>query len=407
MKHILYIASFYSPKMMKRVIDESKGKIMFASHNFELSLLKGFSQQKEISVTCLVAPGVGSYPHNNKKFYNVNERYEQNGIIINSIGFVNLFILNKIHLIFNLAFHIVKDVVKNKNTQTEVVISTATIYLQIAYRIAHFFLRNKMKVTTIVNDVPVVMDNMVTHKSFKMKIRFIIDKYGMKLLNKGDRFVLMTEETMDFIKKGKPHIVMEGIIDVDRIADVDEIDLSNGHEIITYAGSLNPQYGVLNLIYAFNQMTYKDAELWICGKGEAVDEIERLSKSDGRIKFWGLVNTDLALELQKKSSILVNPRTSEGEYTKYSFPSKTIEYLLSGRSVVINKLPCIPDEYMDYVYCPKDESVNALSKCLDDICNLDLKERNKKAAKARTFIMREKNCKVQVSRILELINNYA
>ena len=45
----------------------------------------------------------------------------------------------------------------------------------------------------------------------------------------------------------------------------------------------------------------------------------------------------------------MNPRSADAEYTKYSFPSKTIEYLATGVPVVMNRLPGIPEEYEYFV----------------------------------------------------------
>ena len=68
----------------------------------------------------------------------------------------------------------------------------------------------------------------------------------------------------------------------------------------------------------------------------------------------GQVSLNEARALQKTADVLVNPRLNEGEYTKYSFPSKTMEYLSTGRPVVCYKLDGIPDEYdkhlMEVVY---------------------------------------------------------
>ena len=81
--------------------------------------------------------------------------------------------------------------------------------------------------------------------------------------------------------------------------------------------------------------------------------------------------------MQHKATILVNPRTSEGEFTKYSFPSKTMEYLLAGKSVVINRIPGIPEEYFNYVYTPKDESIEALAECLTNVLDINRDIRKK------------------------------
>ena len=105
--------------------------------------------------------------------------------------------------------------------------------------------------------------------------------------------------------------------------------------------------------------------------------------------------------------LLVNPRTSEGEYTKYSFPSKTMEYLLAGRSVVINRLPGIPEEYYNYTYTPKDESMAALAACIIDVLNMDKEMRERKASAGRKFIIEQKNSVIQIARIMNMIDTYS
>ena len=146
--------------------------------------------------------------------------------------------------------------------------------------------------------------------------------------------------------------------------------------------------------------------MWICGSGDSKEAIEEAARIDPRIKFWGLVDSNTALEMQHKATILVNPRTSEGEYTKYSFPSKTMEYLLAGRSVIINHLPGIPDEYYDYVYTPKDESIEAFADCISNVLNIDEEEREKRAKAGRDFVIERKNSKIQMQRVIKMIESY-
>ena len=63
-----------------------------------------------------------------------------------------------------------------------------------------------------------------------------------------------------------------------------------------------------------------------------------------RIEFLGMLPRTDVLELQSKATILVNPRQPVGDFTKYSFPSKTIEYMASGTPLLMYKLPGIPEE---------------------------------------------------------------
>ena len=110
--------------------------------------------------------------------------------------------------------------------------------------------------------------------------------------------------------------------------------------------------------------------------------------------------------MQHEATILVNPRTSKGEYTRYSFPSKTMEYLLAGRSIIINRLPGIPKEYYDYVYTPKDESVEAFAECISNVLSIDDEKREERAKAGHDFVIERKNSKMQMRRVIEMIESY-
>ena len=85
------------------------------------------------------------------------------------------------------------------------------------------------------------------------------------------------------------------------------------------------------------------------------------SAEDPRICYFGAVSPEEAARIRMRASVLVNPRTSEGRYTRYSFPSKTLEYLLGGRPVVAYLLPGIPEEYRSYLIVPSREDADALA----------------------------------------------
>ena len=99
-------------------------------------------------------------------------------------------------------------------------------------------------------------------------------------------------------------------------------------------GGLTKKYGVIELLNAFERLQDENCRLVICGSGDAENDIIEASNRDRRIIFKGLLPRKEVLSLQKSSTILVNQRSNNEEYTKYSFPSKIMEYLSSGTPVV-------------------------------------------------------------------------
>lgn len=376
---------------------------MFAEHNFERAIINGLGacKLKGEYIKSIVVPGVGSFPFNNRSLFQNAERYSLDGINIRSIGFINLPIINKISIIVKLVlsiFHYSKG-----EKRVSLLISTATVYLQIAVSIVRSISPSRFKVITIINDIPVVLDKMHVKNTLKWRMRSYLNTYCMRLLNKNDGYVLMTEAMMDFFPKTKPHIVMEGIINDKK--DVPIHYRESEKKVLFYAGSVNKIFGIIGLIDAFEALDDKNTYLWICGSGDAAEDIIQRQKKNDHILYLGLLSPSDVVKYRNEATVLVNPRTSEGEYTKYSFPSKTIEYLLSGIPVIMNRLPGIPDEYFNYVFTPLDESIPELTSIIRKVLNTDTAIISAKTRSAREFILSNKNSEFQVSRIIDLIKS--
>lgn len=405
-KNILYLGKLYSPKLLKTIIKDSKGKISMSNHNFEMSLLNGLCQQNNINLKCVIIPGVYSFPYNNKKFYTPSENYKYKDTDVYSVGFCNLPIIKEIWSTILCAWQIFKCIKCFEGNRIDIIINTPTNVFFNAAKLASWFIKKRVTTTVIIPDIPSMVYSMSNHSFFKKMILKRKNMIAMKKTSNANGLVLLTEEMMDFVSKPVKHIVMEGIVDVYTMDIFSENNTSTNKQIILYTGTLRRIFGVMNLISAFEQINNDDIELWICGSGDSKEDIKEASHKDKRIKFFGLVDSKTALEMQHQATILVNPRTSEGEYTKYSFPSKTMEYLLAGKSVIINKLPGIPIEYYNYVYCPKDESITSLAECISNVLNMDKKTRETKAIAGRKFIIEQKNSAIQISRIIKMIDTY-
>jgi hypothetical protein len=119
-------------------------------------------------------------------------------------------------------------------------------------------------------------------------------------------------------------------------------------------------------------------ELLLYGAGDAVEYIQEAGVKDKRIKYMGLVSKKETIDIQNSASILVNPRNSDdGEFTKYSCPSKILEYMLTGNPTVICWLPGVPEEYYDYLIVAKDNSIKSLADAINKALQLSASEINK------------------------------
>ncbi len=213
-----------------------------------------------------------------------------------------------------------------------------------------------------------------------------------------DSFVYLTEQSADYFCPGKPYAVVEGIAEPPAEAAV----AADGEKVILYTGTTHAAFGALDLVEAFRQIPGAEYRLVICGCGDSDAAIRASAREDSRIDFRGIVPRAEALRLQQQATVLVNPRKNVGEFTKYSFPSKTMEYLASGVPVVAYRLDGIPAEYENYLTYVPDDSLEALAQTLQQVASLPAQVRGEMGQKAREFVLTQKNPKAQTAKILAL-----
>ena len=109
--------------------------------------------------------------------------------------------------------------------------------------------------------------------------------------------------------------------------------------------------------------------------------------------------------LQKKATVLINPRHSADEYTKYSFPSKTMEYMASGTPTLMAHLASIPQEYESHLFFFDDESIEGMKNKIIEVCEKSQSELETFGKAASKFILEEKNEMKQAKKIVDMINS--
>lgn len=405
--NILYIGRFYPKGILETIVSDTNGKVGFSNHNFEMSIIKGLSSQEAVNLRVLSAPMVYSYPHNNKKAIIKPIEYNEDGVHYRSIGFCNIAGINLFTIKRSLTKAIIQELNSFAEAEVNVIVNTPSLILSSALFDAAKYSQKRITTTLIVPDVPECMVEMSGSKSLKTRLVEILNKRTAALSMKYDKYVYLTEAMNDFYHAANDkYMVMEGLLDENRAAQIYQpLKSPINKEIILYTGTLRRIFGIMRLIEVFEQGQFENAELWICGSGECATEIKQCASRNKQIIFYGLVDSKTALNLQSKATILANPRTAEGRYTKYSFPSKTIEYLLAGRNVIMNRLPGIPKEYDDYLYYPTDDSTDAWITKLREVMDMNPTDRINMCEAARRFILSKKSANNQCRRIIDFLKN--
>ena len=224
------------------------------------------------------------------------------------------------------------------------------------------------------------------------------------LLHSFDCNVVLTEPMIKQLNvEKKPIVVIEGIYSgmKDELEDVEKLP----DKTILYSGGIQTRYGVFDLMEAVHLCEEKDLRLILCGPCIEMKKLNQYVSSDDRIEYRGVLSTKEVRLLQKQVMLLVNPRHSTEDFTKYSFPSKTLEYMASGTPVLMCPLPSIPEEYKQYLFLFDDETISGFSRTINRICNLNKSKLLEKGKAASDFIKNKKNAKKQVLKICSLLNS--
>jgi glycosyltransferase involved in cell wall biosynthesis len=393
---VIFIGSFFPVEKTIEIVENSKGLIDNAANNFQMALIEGFyGYYPELELISF--PAVGSYPLNYKKLF-INEFiFSHNGTSIDKVvGFFNFPILKLISKYRNLQ----KELNKIKDNESVVVLIYA-IHSPFLRAVFNLKKRNSnVKTCLIVPDLPQFMSSNtnIIYKLLKFIDYYFIKKYMAAI----DSFVFFSDQMIDFIEvKNRPWTRIEGIfLPLKNLI----LPTKEYKKVILYTGSISERYGIKNLVEAFLLIEYNNYELWICGGGDYKNSIVKFSDYNDKIKYLGQLPFDEIQQLQKRATVLVNPRTSDGEYTKYSFPSKTMEYLASGTPTIMNRLPAVPEDYFPFIFFTENETVVGLKNKIVEVCEKDSKELIEFGIKAANFIFDNKNPKFQVKKIYDIIN---
>ena len=217
-------------------------------------------------------------------------------------------------------------------------------------------------------------------------------------------YVFLTEAMNGYLNKaGKPYVILEGHSDVTMKEKIPALDKKKHPRICFYAGGVSKQYGLGNLVDGFRMADLPDAVLHIYGPGDYVEELQEIAAGDDRIFYGGMLLNHEIVEKELEATLLVNPRPTGEEYVKYSFPSKTMEYMASGTAVLTTVLPGMPKEYHPYVFLLEDESAEGIAAKLRQVLQHSDEALFEKGNKARTFVLEQKNNVIQGEKLLEMI----
>lgn len=379
---ILYISSMFDGETYKRLFTKEK-KPMHAAMKYHTLLSRGLAENGVFVNTYSSIP---ANKENCDKFYVSSPSHTEENLKSQYIGTFNLSGVRQLQLMVKAFF---KTLFMPRDT---VVIYDALVIAASYGAVAGARLSGK-RCVTVITDLPQYMP--VSSSERQLRI-------NDKLIDMADGYVFLTKQMNETVNvKGKPYVVLEGHVDSE-MSSREHKPFDTECKRVLYAGTLNKIYGIKNLCESFASVSSEDEELHIYGDGDYASELKELISDHPNIVYHGNCVNSVVVDAELDAALLVNPRPTEGEYTKYSFPSKTLEYMVSGTPVLSARLQGIPEEYDDYLYYFDDKAENGLATALREILDKPLCELSERGEASRKFALECKSNISQAKHVLDL-----
>lgn len=398
---VIFLGGLIPKEIETDINKNSKGSIQNAANNLQWEIVRGLDQNLISSPRILNSLYVGSFPKRYKKAYIPSFQFNHNNNEAKdiNIGFINITGVKSLARYYSVKPYL-KRWALDKSDKKKVVIAYAMTFTFTELLKYVKKIDDNIITCLVVPDLPQYM-NLSSRKTLSYNVFKYIEIEKIKLnLPYVDSYVLLTKYMKDYLNIEKPYVILEGIAPEIKLHS--EKTLIDDEKIILYTGGLQEKYGVLELVKSFGRIENKDYRLVICGSGELVKYIKTASANDSRIIFKGQINREEVLKLQKNATLLINPRTNDGDYTKYSFPSKILEYMVSGTPTASYMLDGIPQEYNEYIYTIDENQ--SLEVFLKEILSKSNKELIEKGKKAREFVLSNKSSYEQVRKIVSMLH---
>lgn len=416
-KKSIFLTSLFPDELITEITKRSIGPIANANNELQWSLYNGLKEFYP-DLYLVNQPNIGSFP---KRYNSLRMKgsiiKKNNNEIGESLSFINLPYL-KHYVKFTKVLNYMESLINKNKKIKNYNFFVYDLYLPFIKTI--FILKNKYKDLNIHTCliVPDLIGMTGTDNNFMNN--FLINRERNNLyshLDSVDSFIFLSEHMKDMLPcKDAPYRVIEGIFDISKIdAEKDLVndinllnDIKNKMNLkLFYSGALDERNGVLNLLEAFSLIDDSRYRLIICGDGPLKSNVQYQAYKDNRIIYLGQIPHKQVLNMQHHMDLLINPRLPGQIFTKFSFPSKTMEYFVSGVPTLMYRLEGVPEDY--FKYCFTIDNVSEISNPLVlkekiiEIFSLPFSIRNNKSKEAKKYIIENKNPYVQCKKIYELV----
>lgn len=387
---IIFVGSTVDRETLKNLPDAS-----VAGNKMELGFVKGFVENG-VHTLALSVEAHGMWKFNRKPIVVKKKYLKDEAVEIETIAYINLPFIKQVTVMYNLRRRL-KQLLKTDEYKNAAlfVYNTMSIF---ASPVLHVSKKKKLISVGVIADLPI--------RAPKNLIRRIEDKRQQDAIKEFTGLIPLTQYIAQDFATGVPYCVVEAGCNPQDYTEELKTKKISGEKNIVFSGTLNELSGIELMIDAMAHVQDKKICLHIYGDGPLKQSVINSVSSRENIFYQGRVSNDQMIEIQKNADLLVCPRKSDDFTTRYTFPSKVLEYICSGTPVLSNRLAGIPEEYENYINYTASESDLDWAEALERILNTSNYENFiQKALLARNTVLQTKSWDKQSKKVLDSFRN--
>lgn len=381
--HLVYAVTTCSDRLYRQLFADTAEKPAFQAQKYHRLLMEGLSSAASVDV-------VATLPLTQKlmKTAVVAPQSEtENGVHYHYVSAYRNPKRRIVHNALSVFFKTLRMAKRGDGVVVDCLNSTTAVFAVLAAKL------RGAKSVGIVTDLP----EMVISSARAQKV-------SAWVIGQCTHYVFLTEAMNARLNPGhKPYVILEGHCDASMAEVEPSLERKKSLRICMYAGGVVAKYGLNYLVDGFRLADIPDAKLVIYGPGKYVPVLEKIAEQDSRIEYGGMLFNREIVERELEATVLINPRPTCEEFVKYSFPSKTMEYMVSGTPTITTDLPGMPREYLPYVYLISEETPQGIAEVLRRVLSQDKETLHTFGMQAREFVLKNKTNKIQAKKILEML----
>jgi glycosyltransferase involved in cell wall biosynthesis len=229
------------------------------------------------------------------------------------------------------------------------------------------------------------------------------------LIPRLDARVVVADAIAQDLAPGKHFLRLEGGVGQDLVALVsrsrkDRASAGGAFRIVA-VGRLNEINAFDLILAAMEQLRDVDVRLDIAGDGPLAGRVEEAARADARIRSHGFLSLERILDLYAAADLVLVIRRT-GPATRYFFPGKLMEAMLSGVPVLATGTGHLEEEYGPFLYLLRDETANGLAARIREIAAIPGETRMELGAKAGAMMVSSKSWEIQARRFVDYLERH-